>query len=217
MPAITSLLNGQAVNVRFGSISVTCSFASSLHKPRAQLAPPKRPPIMTIRAADCANEGYGTAEAAADAAMPKATSLRVGRRVTSISTIRKLERRPRGRRSLVSGEGDVLVPQRHRTDAFAGCREIGVEHRRSRNTDGRLANAAPEAAARHHDRFHLRHFVDPHRIVVVQIALLDAAVLHGAAAIEQAGQTVDERARDLPFDLRRVDGVAGVGGSDDAS
>src|SRR5258708_9947860 len=150
MPAITSLLKGQATKVRFGSISVTCSLASRFRNARAQLAPPKPPPITTMRAADCANDGHGNA--AADAAMPKATSLRVGRRVTSICTIRKMERRLwLSRRSLVSGEGDVLVPQRHRTDAFAGGREIGVEHRRSRPTDGRLAGATPEDAPRHHD------------------------------------------------------------------
>jgi hypothetical protein len=80
--------------MRFGSINVTCSLASSFRSARAQLAPPKPPPITTIRAADRANDGHGKTAAAAEAAMPRATALRVGRPVTSIGTIRKLERRP---------------------------------------------------------------------------------------------------------------------------
>src|SRR4051812_48056899 len=80
---MTSLLKGQAVNVRFGSISVTCNLGSIFRNARAQLAPPKPPPMTTIRAADCANEGHGNVEAAMDAAIPRATSRRVGDRVTS--------------------------------------------------------------------------------------------------------------------------------------
>jgi len=37
-----------------------------------------------------------------------------------------------------------------------------------------------------------------------------------ALAVEQGGEAVDERARDLPVDLRRVDRVAGIGGTDGA-
>jgi hypothetical protein len=35
--------------------------------------------------------------------------------------------------------------------ALAGRREDGVEHGGRRHRDGRLADAAPEAAGRHHD------------------------------------------------------------------
>src|SRR4030088_2411541 len=66
---------------------------------------------------------------------------------------------------LLSGEGDVLIAQRHRTNPFAGGRQVRVDPRRRRNADGRLADPAPEAAARHDDRLDLRHLVDPHRIV----------------------------------------------------
>ena len=48
-------------------------------------------------------------------------------------------------------------------------------------------------------------------LVGVEVRLLDGAVLHGALAVEHRGQPVDERARDLPLDLRRVDGIAGIG------
>src|SRR5450432_255579 len=219
-PAITSLLNGQAVKIRFGSISVTSSPGLIRLSARAQPAPPKPPPITTTRAADRAIAGQGSVSDAADAAMPRTTFLRV-RRNAFMSIFPEVERRPkrpppRVSGARVSGEGDVLVAQRHRANSFSRCREIGVQYRRSGDADGRLADPAPEAAARHHDRFHLRHLADPHRIVGVEVGLLDAAVLHRAAAIEQPGQAVDEGARDLALDLRRVDGVAGVGGGDDA-
>jgi len=44
---------------------------------RAQLAPPKPPPITTIRAADWASEGQEIDSDAAVAAMPRTTFLRV--------------------------------------------------------------------------------------------------------------------------------------------
>src|ERR1700737_4820799 len=85
---MTLLLNGQAVKVRFGSTSVTCSLGSIRRSARAQLAPPKPPPITTMRAADCANEGRGNVSDAAVAAMPQTTFLRVIRGSASISIIR---------------------------------------------------------------------------------------------------------------------------------
>ena len=50
-----------------------------------EVAPLKPPPITTTRAADCAIEGRGKASAAADAAMPRTTFLRVILRRASIS------------------------------------------------------------------------------------------------------------------------------------
>ena len=67
-----------------------------------------------------------------------------------------------------------------------------------------------------HDRFDLRHLGDAHRVVGVEVGLLDAAVLDRALLVEQGGQPVDERARHLPVDLRGVDGVGRIGGADDA-
>src|SRR5215212_538272 len=115
-----------------------------------------------------------------------------------------------------SGKGYVLIPQWHRPDTLSGRREVSVENGRSSHADCRLADASPEAAARHQDRFHLRHLADPHRIVGVEIRLLDAAILHGASAVEQSRQAVDERTRDLAFDLRGIDGMARISGGNDA-
>ncbi len=116
----------------------------------------------------------------------------------------------------MSGKRNVLIPQRHRANSFAGRREVGVEHGGRRDADRRLADTAPEAAARHDDRLNLRHLADPHRIVGIEVRLLDTAVLDGAPAIEQPRQAVDKRAGDLAFDLRRIDGIARIGGGNNA-
>ena len=87
-----------------------------------------------------------------------------------------------------------MVLQRERADALAGRREEGIEHRRRRHRDGGLADAAPEAAGRHHFRLDMRRFLNPHGVVGVEVLLDDRAVLNGAFAIEQRGQAVDERA-----------------------
>src|SRR5215212_11182030 len=207
-PAMTSLLNGQAVKVRFGSISVTCILLSIRLSARAQLAPPKPPPMTTTRAPDCARVGHGKVKAAAEAAMPATTFLRVIRRNASMSGC-SVSGGDSGRRPSL-GEGYVLIPKRHRADAFSCCGEIGVENGRCSHADRWLPDAAPETAARHHDRFDLRHLVDPHRIVGVEIGLLDPAILHGAAAVEQAGQAVHEGTGNLTVDLRGIDGMAGI-------
>src|SRR5436190_735025 len=101
-------------------------------------------------------------------------------------------------------------------DALSGRREDGVEHRWSGHENRRLADAAPEPARRHDNALDLGHVADAHRVVAVEVGLLDAAVLYRALLVEQRGEAVDERAGDLPFDLRRVDCVAGVGRRDDA-
>ena len=101
-----------------------------------------------------------------------------------------------------------MVLQRERADALAGRGEERVEDRGRGHADRRLADAAPEPAGRHDDRLDLRHLRDPHRVVRVEVLLLDAAVLDRALLHEQRGQPVDERPGDLPLDLRRVDGVA---------
>src|SRR5262249_58776910 len=73
-----------------------------------------------------------------------------------------------------------------------------------------------EATTLNYYRFDFGHLSDPHRVVGIEVGLLDPAVLHGAVPIEQSGEPVDEGARDLAVNLRRIDRVAGIGGTDDA-
>ena len=65
-PAITALLNGQAVKVALGSIRVTAMPGSAFRRARAQLAPAKPPPTTTTRAAaPCAKVATGNSAAEA--------------------------------------------------------------------------------------------------------------------------------------------------------
>src|SRR5262249_36566306 len=55
-----------------------------------------------------------------------------------------------------------------------------------------------------------------HRVVLMEVGLLDATILHSTLAVEQGGEAVDERARHLAIDLCRIDRVTRIGGADDA-
>src|SRR5437773_4780254 len=116
-----------------------------------------------------------------------------------------------------SHQFNAVVLQRHRADALAGRAVERVQHRRRGDADRRLADAAPDrASARHQDGFHFRHLRDAHRVVLVEVRLLDAAVLDRALLEKERREAVDERACDLALDLRRVHRVARVGRGDDA-
>src|SRR4029077_14751565 len=86
-----------------------------------------------------------------------------------------------------SGHADIVVLQRERADTLARRLEIGVQDSGGRYADGRLATAAPArgSARGRDDRFDLRHFGDAHRVVVVEVGLLDGAVLDCAFLVEQ--------------------------------
>jgi len=53
----------------------------------------------------------------------------------------------------------VVVLQRERADTLAGCSEDRVAERRRHERWRRLANAAPESAARHDNALHFRRLV----------------------------------------------------------
>src|SRR5215468_1613501 len=112
----------------------------------------------------------------------------------------------------VSGHLDVVVLQRERADALPRGLEERIEHGGRGDADRRLADATPGVVASgwHEDRLDLGHFGDAHRVVVIEVGLLDAAVFDGALLIEQRGQAVHERARHLPVDLGWVDGVGWI-------
>src|SRR5258706_6184457 len=100
--------------------------------------------------------------------------------------------------ALASYQFNAVVLQRHRADALAGRTVERVQHRGCRDADRRLADPAPHGSAgRHQDGLDLRHLRDAHRVVLVEVGLLDAAVLHRALLHEERRQAVDERARDL--------------------
>src|ERR1700739_3952830 len=130
--------------------------------------------------------------------MPRTTFLRVIRRSASMSMIRDGAAAIEAAAFFGSGKGDVLVPQRCRADAFSRCREIRIKSGGARHAVRRLADAPPDPAARHDDRLDLRHLGDPHRIIVVEIRLFDAAILDGAPAIEQAREAIEKSTGNAP-------------------
>src|SRR6202030_465972 len=74
-----------------------------------------------------------------------------------------------------SARPQILVHQRQRAHPLAGGGEDRVQHRRRRDRDRRLADAAPEIAGRHDDDLDLGHLVDAHHVVAIEIGLLDRA------------------------------------------
>ena len=64
-PAITTLLNGQAMNVLFGSSNMTSSRGSARRRNRAAVAPPNPPPTTTTRGVAWARAMKGAAISAA--------------------------------------------------------------------------------------------------------------------------------------------------------
>ena len=89
------------------------------------------------------------------------------------------------RRSACSGHRQTVLLEREGAIALTRCRGDGVEDGRRGDADGRLADAAPEAAGRHDDGLNLRHLGDAHHVVGVEVLLLDAPRLHRALAHEQ--------------------------------
>ena len=72
--------------------------------------------------------------------------------------------------------------------------KIGVAQRRRQRRHRRLADAAPEIAARHDHGLDLRHIGDAQHLVVVEIRLHGGAVLDRDLAVERRGQRVDDGA-----------------------
>src|SRR6516162_4926625 len=132
-PAMTALLNGQAVNVGLGSTRVISNPASARCSARAHPAPPKPPPRITIRGLVWAIAGVTSS-----AAPPIKNALRVVR-TTGRSSM--LPAQPSGNRpDLVAGKA-FRYPPHHRRRALAGAKGL---HRR--DDLGRIAAA---------DRWHL--------------------------------------------------------------
>src|SRR5215470_1919009 len=167
MPAITPLLNGQAVNVRLDSTSVTAMFRSSFFSARATVAPAKPPPTTTTCGAACASAGRGNSDAAA----ADASTLR---RVMAVMIALSLLLRPPGgdRLDLLVGEslgnlvhdGGLDLAGAERPHLPDDVRGIAAGKRRHRAVDarrGRMAAAARRRAGRrlgsHRRRDHRPH------------------------------------------------------------
>src|ERR1700722_8783069 len=133
---------------------------------------------------DAAPTGDSGEAAMADAIDARMAAPAMERRVNFMDKTFTRTRRPSGRAS-GSRKFDVMILQRKRANSLARRTEERVENRRPCDADRRLAYATPEGATRHDDRFDLRHLGDAHRVVRIEILLLDASVLDRTLLIEQ--------------------------------
>src|SRR5499426_718197 len=153
-PAITPLLNGQAVKIRFDSISVTAVRGSSFFSVRAAVAPANPPPTTTTCGAACASAGRGNSDAAAAEA-------RTWRRVMAVMLAPSLLLRIPGgdRLDLLVGEalGDLVhdggldlagAERLHLPEGIRGVAAGKRRHRRVHAGLGRMAAAARGRAGR---------------------------------------------------------------------
>src|SRR5215470_9820253 len=162
MPAMTRLLNGQAMNVRLASTSVTLMRASSPLSARAQLAPANPPPITTTRpAAPWASAGIGNraAAAAADVMTSRRVSGRTKRLVcvmTSLLLCREVGRDGLGL-VVVETFGDAIHHGRgplagaelgHGGRDLRGVTSVKTRHRGRNSRVRRMAAAAGRRAGR---------------------------------------------------------------------
>src|SRR5215813_14300491 len=111
----------------------------------------------------------------------------------------------------------VVVLQRERADALAGCSKNRVAERRGHERWRRLANAAPEPAARHDNALNFRRLGKTHHRIVVEVRLLDAPVINGDLAKQGGGEAPHDAAFHLLGDGERIDGIARIQRKDDTT
>src|SRR5207245_2754091 len=107
-----------------------------------------------------------------------------------------------------------LVLDRQFANALAGRREDGVGDRRHHRLGSGLADSPRGLGAPHEMHFDHRGLVDAQHPVVVEVVLLDAAVLEGDLAPQDARDPEDDPALDLCLDGVRVDDDAAIHGAD---
>src|SRR6266581_4694651 len=109
-----------------------------------------------------------------------------------------------------------LTQQRQLADALAGGREDRVRHGGRDRRRARLADSAGGFLARHDVHLDLGHFAHAQHAVVVEVRLLDAAVLERDLPVEGRGEAVHDCTLDLALDDVRVHGHAAVHRGHDA-
>ena len=99
----------------------------------------------------------------------------------------------------------------------AGRGEDGVAERGCRDGGADLAEAAGRLGALDAIDLDLRRLVHPQIAVVVEVALLDGAVLQGDVAVQRGAQAEEQAALNLRLDGARIDGDAAVDRGDRAA
>ena len=127
------------------------------------------------------------------------------RRDMRVLVMSDLRRMAAAHRPLGLRVSQIMVLQRQRADALAGCREDRITQRRRDDRNRGLADPAPGRRRWARSRSRSSASGQPQHRIVVEIRLLDAAVLDGDLAVEGGGEREDGRAFDLHLDRQRVD------------
>src|SRR5207249_11763994 len=105
---------------------------------------------------------------------------------------------------LGSATFQLFGANRQFSNALAGGGEDGVGNSRGERRHRRLSDSARGCFARSDVDLDDRHFVDPQHGIVVEVALLHAALVDGDGAIKRGAETVDDAALHLRYHLIRV-------------
>src|SRR6266852_6766692 len=97
-------------------------------------------------------------------------------------------------------------------EALSGRGKNGVAHGGGGYRQSGFDNAGGVFLARHDVNFRSRSLVDARHLVVVEIGLLDAAILDRDGVVQSGRKTVDGGAFDLRADAVRIDGTAAIHG-----
>src|SRR5882757_5978165 len=112
----------------------------------------------------------------------------------------------------MDGLSQIFGSNRKPPQALSSRGKNGVADGRGDHRQSRLANAGGIFLAHHNMNFRFRRLFDARHLVVVEIGLLDAAILDGDGVVQSGGKAVDGGAFDLRADALRIDGTAAVHG-----
>src|SRR5512144_195492 len=153
-----------------------------------------------------------------DAALAKAAneSAGIAKRATARAGVAAAAASPRGGIAGMIPGFALRELQRQRAQPLARRRRDRVRERRRERRDAGLADAGRLFRRRHDVHVDPRHLRDPQHGVIVEVRLLDGAVLQRDAAVERGGERVADAAFHLRAHVVGIDRDAAFDGADDA-
>src|ERR1700678_666724 len=112
--------------------------------------------------------------------------------------------------------GECFGPERQAAKTFAGRREDGVGHGRSRRRNTWLADSARGFVAGNDVHFDVGRVVDANHRIIIEIALLHLAIRDGDFVEKRRSQTEHHSALDLGFEHVGINDLAAIDGDHDA-
>src|SRR5580692_786070 len=115
---------------------------------------------------------------------------------------------------------DLMICERERAYAFAGCREYGVGNRGRERRRSWLADPAPllgvPVSRGEKIRLDLRHLVHTQSAIIVEIGLLNLPLAQRDLSVKHRAQPIDDGALHLRFDNIWIDDIPRVDHADHA-